>query len=63
MIVCIVNLLHIRDICIKYEDLVDRPEETVAALYYKHLKLGLTLGIQNVVYAHTHAENITGTIG
>ena len=42
---------------------MDRPEETVAALYYKHLKLGLTLGIQNVVYAHTHAENITGTNG
>ena len=62
MIVYIVNLLHIRDICIKYEDLVDRPEETVAALY-KHLKLGLTQGIKNVVYAHTHAENITGTNG
>ena len=62
MVVHIVNLLHIRYIRIKYEDLVDRPDETVAALY-KHLKLGLTQGIKNVVYAHTHAENITGTNG
>ena len=48
LVVHIVNLLHIRYIRIKYEDLVDRPDETVAALY-KHLKLGLTQGIKNVV--------------
>ena len=41
---------------------MDTPSETVTRLY-KHLKLGLTQGIKNVVYAHTHAENITGTNG
>ena len=51
-----------RYIRVRYEDLVDKTTETVSALY-KHLKLGLSQQIKNVVYAHTHAENITGTNG
>ena len=46
----------------RYEDLVDKTTETVSALY-KHLKLGLSQKIKTVVYAHTHAKNITGTNG
>ena len=49
-----------RYIRVRYEDLVDKTTETVVALY-QHLKLGLSQQIKNVVYAHTHAENIKGT--
>ena len=46
----------------RYEDLVDKTMETVTTLY-NHLKLGLSEKVKNVVYAHTHAENVTGTNG
>ena len=56
------KLRHTRYIRVRYEDLVDKTTETVSTLY-RHLKLGLSQKIKNVVYAHTHAENVTGTNG
>ena len=51
-----------RYIRVRYEDLVDNTTETISAVY-KHLKLGFSQKVQNVIYAHTHAENVTGTNG
>ena len=40
----------------------DNTIETISTVY-SYFQLGLTQSVQNVVYAHTDAENITGTNG
>ena len=46
----------------RYEDIVD---DTIATLkrVYNHLNLPFTKHVENVAFARTHAENITGTNG
>ena len=53
---------YYRYIRVKYEDLVDNTMKTLETLYH-HLGLGFSEKVKNIVYAHTHAENITGTNG
>lgn len=36
--------------------------KTLETLYH-HLGLGFSEKVKNIVFAHTHAENITGTNG
>ena len=56
------NLQNSRYIRVRYEDIVD---DTVATLkrVYNHLNLPFTKHVENVAFARTHAENITGTNG
>ena len=51
-----------RYIRVRYEDLVDNTNTTLATLY-RHLHLPFTKHVQNVAFARTHAENVTGTHG
>ena len=51
-----------RYIRVRYEDLVDDTNATLARIY-QHLNLPFTKHVQNVAYARTHAENITGEAG
>ena len=46
----------------RYEDIVD---DTIGTLkrVYSHLNLPFTKHVENVAFARTHAENITGTNG
>ena len=55
-------LFYFRYIRVRYEDLVDKTLDTVTNLYNR-LGLGFSEKVKNVVFAHTHAENITGTNG
>ena len=41
---------------------MDSTNTTLAALY-QHLHLPFTKHVQNVAFARTHAENVTGTHG
>ena len=55
-------LVAARYIRVRYEDLVDNTNTTLATLY-QHLNLPFTKHVQNVAFARTHAENVTGTHG
>ena len=56
------NNIGFRYIRVRYEDIVD---DTIATLtrVYNHLNLPFTKHVENVAFARTHAENITGTNG
>ena len=51
-----------RYIRVRYEDLVDFTNTTLAGLYH-HLAIPYTQHVQRVAFSRTHAENITGTNG
>ena len=51
-----------RYIRVRYEDLVDHTNTTLASLY-QHLNIPYTQHVQRVAFSRTHAENITGTNG
>ena len=51
-----------RYVRVRYEDLVDDTNTTLARLY-NHLNLPYTKHVQNVAFSRTHAENVTGTNG
>ena len=51
-----------RYIRVRYEDLVDLTNKTLSRVYDR-LGLPYTAHVQNVAFARTHAENITGTNG
>jgi len=51
-----------RYVRVRYEDLVDKTENTLEAIY-SHLGLLWTEHIRKVIWSHTHAENVTGTNG
>ena len=51
-----------RYIRVRYEDLVDLTNTTLAGLY-QHLAIPYTQHVQRVAFSRTHAENITGTNG
>ena len=51
-----------RYIRVRYEDLVDHTNNTLARVY-KHVGLPFTKHVQNAAFSRTHAENITGTQG
>ena len=51
-----------RYIRVRYEDLVEKTNSTLGDIY-KHLDIPFTRHVQNVAFARTHAENITGTNG
>ena len=51
-----------RYIRVRYEDLVDFTNTTLARLYH-HLAIPYTQHVQRVAFSRTHAENITGTNG
>ena len=51
-----------RYIRVRYEDLVDQTNTTLAELYH-HLAIPYTQHVQRVAFSRTHAENITGTNG
>ena len=51
-----------RYIRVRYEDLVEQTNTTLARLYH-HLAVPYTQHVQRVAFSRTHAENITGTNG
>ena len=55
-------ILYCRYLRVRYEDLVDKTNSTLASVY-EYLNLPFSKHVQSVAFARTHAENVTGTNG